>query len=131
VVLAVRKLTPEIDIVSNAASARRQASEVVLPEVTRSSVYLAVHRFEDSVYYRHIGREEFLLLANLRDNDSIATAIERAFEGSEISLDLQAASVQGYFAHAAELGWFCSPKPAHASEGSRLPVSTRSTEGRL
>lgn len=130
VVLAVRKLTPEIDIVSNAISGRRQASDVALPEVTRSSIYLAVHRFEDSVYYRRIDREEFLLLADLRDGDSIATAIERAFEGSEISLDLQAARVQDYFAHAAELGWFCSPKRARASEGFLCSVSTRSMEGR-
>jgi Putative DNA-binding domain len=130
-VLAVRKLTPEIDIVSNAVSARRQTSDVALPEVTRSSVYLAVHRFEDSVYYRRIDREEFLLLADLRDGDSIATAIGRAFEGSKLALELQAAKVQDYFAHAAELGWFCSPKPAQASDCTPLPVSTRSTEGRL
>jgi hypothetical protein len=131
VVLAVRKLTPEIDIVSNAASARRQASEVILPEVTRSSVYLAVHRFEDAVYYRRIDREEFLLLADLRDGDSIATAIEGAFEGSKVSLDLQAVRVQDYFAHAAELGWFCSPRPDEMSDGSLCSVSTRSVEGRL
>ena len=130
VVLAVRKLTPEIDIVSNAASGRRQASDVVLPEVTRSSVYLAVHRFEDSVYYRRIDREEFLLLADLRDGDSIATAIERAFEGTRISMDLQAARVQDYFAHAAELGWFCSPKADEVSDGFLCPVSTRSVGGR-
>ncbi len=112
VVLAVRKLTPEIDIVSNAVSGRRQASEIALPEVTRSGIYLAVHRFEDCVYYRRIDREEFLLLAGLRDGDSIATAIERAFEGSKLAVELQAARVQGYFAHAAELGWFCLPKPS-------------------
>jgi hypothetical protein len=131
VVLAVRKLTPEIDIVSNAVCARRQASGVALPEVSMSSVYLAVHRFEDSVYYRRIDREEFLLLAVLRDGDSIATAIERAFEGSKHALDLQAAKIQGYFAHAAELGWFCLPKPDQVSDGFTYRASTRSTEGRL
>jgi hypothetical protein len=115
IVLAVRKSTPEIDIVSNAVSARRQASDIALPEVARSGIYLAVHRFDDSVYYRRIDREEFLLLADLRDGDSIATAIERAFEGSKLGLELQADRVQDYFAHTAELGWFCSP--AHTSEG--------------
>ncbi len=115
VVLAVRKVTPEIDIVSNAVSERRQASEVVLPEVSRSSVYLAVHRFDNSVYYRRIEREEFLLLADLRDGDSIATAIERAFEGSKLSPDLQAARIQEYFSHASELGWFCLPESAQGS----------------
>jgi hypothetical protein len=109
VVLAVHKVAPAIDIVSNAVSERRQSSEVTLPEVSRSNVYLAVHRFDDSVYYRRIEREEFLLLADLRDGDSIATAIERAFEGSKLAPDLQAARIQDYFAHAAELGWFCLP----------------------
>src|SRR3984957_4011115 len=107
VVLAVHKVTPEIDIVSNAASERRQGLQMRLPKVTRSSTYLAVHRFEDSVYYRRIGREEFLLLADLRDGDSIAIAIARAFEGSKVAPDLQAAKIQDYFSHAAELGWFC------------------------
>jgi hypothetical protein len=102
-------VTPAIDIVSNAVSERRQSSEVTLPEVSRSNVYLAVHRFDDSVYYRRIEREEFLLLADLRDGDSIATAIERAFEGSKLAPDLQAARIQDYFAHASELGWFCLP----------------------
>jgi hypothetical protein len=109
VVLAVHKVTPAIDIVSNAVSERRQSSEVTLPEVSRSNVYLAVHRFDDSVYYRRIEREEFLLLADLRDGDSIATAIERAFEGTKLAPDLQAAKIQDYFAHASQLGWFCLP----------------------
>ena len=111
VVLAVHKATPEGDMASNAASEIRQAPKVTLPEVSRSSVYLAVHRFEDSVYYRRIDREEFLLLADLRDGDSMATAIERAFEGSKLAPDLQAARIQDYFAHASELGWFCLPEP--------------------
>jgi hypothetical protein len=106
-VLAVHKGTAAMDIVSNAAAPRRQVSEVTLPEVKPSSVYLAVHRFENCVYYRRIEREEFLLLADLRDGDSIATAIERAFEGSKLGADEQAARIQDYFAHASELGWFC------------------------
>jgi hypothetical protein len=114
VVLAVRKLTPELEIVSNAVSGHRPASDIALPEVTRFGTFLAVHRFEDSVYYRRIDREEFLLLADLRDGDSIAAAIEYAFEGSKLAAEVQAARVQDYFAHAAELGWFCLPKPPQA-----------------
>ena len=115
-VLAVRKMTPEIDIVSNAMSERRQSSDVTLPEVSRSNVYLAVHRFDNSVYYRRIEREEFLLLADLRDGDSIATAIKRAFESCKLTPELQAARVQEYFAHASELGWFCLPEPAREQD---------------
>jgi putative DNA-binding protein len=114
VVLAVHRMNPEIDIVSNAVSERRQASDLTLPQVSRSNVYLAVHRFDDSVYYRRIEREEFLLLAGLRDGDSIATAIERAFEGSNLAPDVQAARIQDYFAHSSELGWFCMPEPVNS-----------------
>lgn len=115
-VLAVRKMTPEIDIVSNAMSEPRQSSQVTLPEVSRSNVYLAVHRFDNSVYYRHIERDEFLLLADLRDGDSIATAIKRAFEGCKLTPELQAARIQEYFAHASELGWFCLPESAREQD---------------
>ena len=111
VVLAVRKITHAIDVTSNAMSERRQNSEVTLPTMNRSSVYLAVHRFEDCVYYRRIEREEFLLLADLRDGDSISQAIEGAFEGSGLTAEEQAVKTQEYFAHAAELGWFCLPEP--------------------
>jgi hypothetical protein len=110
VVLAVRKSTPEIDIVSNAVSKRRQGPEAELPLPGRSDIYLAAHRFDNSVYYRRIEREEFLLLADLRDGDSIAAAIDRAFEGSKLSPEQQVAKIQEYFSHAAELGWFCLAK---------------------
>jgi hypothetical protein len=43
----------------------------------------------------------------------MATAIERAFEGSDLAPDLQAVRVQDYFAHASELGWFCLPEPVN------------------
>jgi hypothetical protein len=109
VVLSVRKTAPDIDIVSNAMSEHRQTSHVTLPGMSRSNLYLAVHRFDNSVYYRRIEREEFLLLADLRDGDSIATAIKSAFEGTKLTPDLQAARVLQYFSHASEFGWFCLP----------------------
>jgi hypothetical protein len=118
IVLAVHKATPEIDIASNAVSAHRQATEVMVPEVSMWNIQLAVHRFDNSVYYRRIDREEFLLLADLRDGDSIAMAIERAFEGSKLGPEEQATRIQDYFAHASELGWFCSPVNAKGAQPS-------------
>ena len=111
VVLAVHKATPEGDIASNAVTERRRNPRGKLPRVKRSSVYLAVHRVDSSVYYRRIDREEFLLLTNLRDGGSIATAIEDAFAGCKLTTEKQAAKIQEYFAHASELGWFCLPEP--------------------
>jgi Putative DNA-binding domain len=107
VLLAVRKETPQVEIVSNAASERRQTSRTGLPRMRRSPVHLAVHRFEDSVYYRRIDQEAFVLLAALRSGHSIAMAITNAFAQSKLAPEKQAAKIQEYFAHATELGWFC------------------------
>ena len=115
VVLAVHTAHSGAGIASNAVPELRRGQKATLPEVSRSRVYLAVHRFADSVYYRRIEREAFLLLADLRDGDSLATAIEQAFEGSKLAPDLQAEKIQEYFAHAAELGWLCLPEPVKAN----------------
>ena len=112
VVLSVHKATPEADIASNAVTERRRNPRRMLPRVKRSSIYLAVHRVDNSVYYRHIDREEFLLLTSLRDGNSIATAIKNAFAGCKLTSEKQAVTIQEYFAHASELGWFCLPEPA-------------------
>ncbi len=106
-VLAVRKETPESEIVSSAVAERGSRTRIKLPSMRRSKLYLAVHRFDDSVYYRPIEREMFLLLEVLRDGASIAEALEQAFETTRLTPEEQAVSVQQCFAHASELGWLC------------------------
>ena len=108
VVLAVRQNTPENDIVSNAVAQKRKPSrQVRLPEVGRPSpTFLAVHRFENSVYYRRIDLEAFLLLSAIRDGNSIAKAVDKAFLESGLQPREQAVKIRDYFAHASELGWF-------------------------
>jgi Putative DNA-binding domain len=106
-VLAVRRETPESEIVSSAANERGSQTRITLPSMKRGKLYLAVHRFDDSVYYRPIEREMFLLLATLRDGSSIAEALEQAFKTTRLTPEEQAGSVQQCFAHASELGWLC------------------------
>jgi hypothetical protein len=40
---------------------RKESKRRRVPRLRRSQTYLAVHRYEDSVYYRRIDREAFLL----------------------------------------------------------------------
>jgi hypothetical protein len=106
-VLAVKKGAPGTDIVSGASSQRQSRTRVELPLVKRESVYLIVHRFEDSVYYRRIERETFLLLGALQSGASVADAVAKAFENSRQAPDGQAELLRKSFAHASELGWLC------------------------
>jgi hypothetical protein len=118
-VLAVRRETPKSEIVSSAASERASQGGMYLPSMKPSRLYLAVHRFEESVYYRPIEREEFLLLNALREGLSIAGALGEAFEKSKLTLELQATAVQQCFAHASELGWLC-PRLEHEEDPTNL-----------
>jgi hypothetical protein len=106
-VMAVHRETPETDIVSNAAMARKQRNRVSLPPMRRTPIFLAVHRFDDLVYYRRIDREAFRMLSALRNGSSISDAIESTFSGSNFAEEYLAMKVQEYFTHAAQLGWFC------------------------
>jgi len=106
-VLAVHQEAGQSDIKSNAVSERRQVKRTCLPKIRRSAVRLVVHRYENSVYYRRIDQENFLLLSALRKGVLLGDALENAFRISHLSAEEQAARIQGYFAHASELGWFC------------------------
>ncbi len=119
-VLAVRKQTPESEIVSSAAMERGSRTSIQLPSMKRSKLYLAVHRFDDSVYYRPLEREMFLLLAELRDGSSIAEALEQAFQTTKMTPEEQAASVQQCFAHASELGWLCPHRESSDDPDQRV-----------
>jgi hypothetical protein len=108
-VLAVHQANPAGDAASNAVCGRRTKKRAALPPVRRSATYLAVHRFDDTVYYRRLDREAYLLLLLLQKGTALGEAIETAFVGSKLTAEEQAAKIQDCFAHAAEVGWFCQP----------------------
>lgn len=114
IVLAVHKSTPDVDIVSSAVTKRQASKRVSLPKPKRSPTYLAVHRFRNSVYYRRIDREAYLLLSAIRRGEPIESALGSAFVGSCLQANEQAEKVREYFAHASELGWFAAIAPMSA-----------------
>jgi hypothetical protein len=115
-VLAVKKHTPETEIVSNAANRRVAQTLPTLPAMRQERVWLAVHRFEDSVYYRRVDRETFLLLSALRSGASVSEAVTLAFEKTKLNGEDQANVLRESFAHASQLGWFCTPCAEDESE---------------
>src|ERR1700758_2916493 len=106
-VLAVKKHTPETEIVSNAANRRVAQTRPTLPAIRQERVWLAVHRFEDSVYYRRIDRETFLLLSALRSGATVSKAVALALDKTKLNFGSQANLLRDSFALASALGWFC------------------------
>jgi hypothetical protein len=114
-VLAVHQETGHSDIMSNAVSERKRGGEARLPEMRRAQVRLAIHRYQNSVYYRRIDHEAFLLLSALQEGASLSAALDTAFCESALTAEEQATKIQEYFSHAAELGWFCKQQGNEAS----------------
>jgi hypothetical protein len=115
-VLAVKKSAQEAEIVSGAASRREFQTRLKVPTMRQERVWLAVHRFDDSVYYRRIDRETFLLLSALRSGVTVSEAVALAFDKTKFNFETQANSLRESFALASELGWFCPQNAEDYSE---------------
>ncbi|MGB7264661.1 MAG: hypothetical protein WBC92_04060, partial [Terracidiphilus sp.] len=83
---------------------------VSLPPLRRRATWLAAHRVDLSVYYRRLEREEFGMLAAIRDGLPLGGAIEAGFRGSRIGKARRGGRVREWFANWAELGWICAPE---------------------
>jgi hypothetical protein len=98
------------DTASNAPAApKRRATRTRTLKREPSPLYIAVHRFDDMVYYRRLAPEAFRILTSLHSGDPIGIAIEKGFEGSTLTADDYQASIGKWFAIWAELGWLCRP----------------------
>jgi hypothetical protein len=70
-------------------------------------IFVAVHRLDETVYYRRLAHKEYLVLEAIRGQLSIREAIEGAFEASSASVEEQQAVLEEWFANWARLGWLC------------------------
>ncbi len=105
--LGIRDQEREFDIVSNAVGdhpQRRRVRRRVLPKPER--IFLAVHRADNSVYFKRIDAEAFGILCALRDGKRLSEAVERVDWGSR-SGEVAAENLQAWFALWSSLGWFC------------------------
>jgi len=95
----------------------RPVSRVRLPRPER--IFVAVHRLNNSIYYKRLEAGAFALLESLRSGKTLTKAVTSAGKS-----DLQL--LQQWFAQWAAMGWFCRYKPPRSgahSAGSRSSLS--------
>ncbi len=100
----------DTDTSSNSARThqlRRRVRQYGQPE--RERIHLAVHRAEDSVYYKRLEPEAFRMLKALEGGQSFEASVGIAFENGSAPEEKQLPALQEWFANWAELGWFCRP----------------------
>ncbi len=93
---------------SNATEQQRKHSRKRLKQKLKSGViYLAVHRLENSVYYKRLECGQYHILRALRDNATLEEAFIKLTEMGPVPVDL-GAQIKQWFETWASLGWFCS-----------------------
>jgi len=86
---------------------RKQIKTVRRPR--RKRVWLAVHRFDNSLYYKRLSREGFEALKALRRGETLEAALAHAISISEMPGQDWAAVVRDWFEIWTQLRWFYSP----------------------
>jgi hypothetical protein len=94
---------------SEASNAMEQNQRRAKTQKTRvlehKANFLAVHRYQNSVYYKRLERGQFALLSELQKGRTLEKAVAKLV-GLKIPGDL-GATVGQWFANWAALGWFC------------------------
>jgi hypothetical protein len=94
---------------SNAVESDQPKVKKRPPLPKKERVYLAVHRFENSLYYKRLEPAAYRMLTALRDGKSLTSA---AATVSEFDAHRDwSADVQKWFTNWTTMGWFCKLKP--------------------
>ena len=88
--------------------APRRAAVKRIPLPKKHKLWLAVHRCDNDLYFKHLKPEAFLLLTALRSGHTVSAALEAALQDADPGEDW-AAQVKDWFENFAALGWFCAP----------------------
>ena len=104
--LAVKHDAPA-EIASNAVEERHRRKKVsAVARLKPAPIYLAVHRIDNTVYFRRLEWEEFLILDNLRRGRTLEQAITAAFRKRSAQAKNIAEDVSSWFQNWSSLGWF-------------------------
>ena len=114
--LEVNKRSEDGEAASNAVADRRKRASVRrFRALQPQPIFLAVHRHDDSVYFRRLEPEAYALLAALHEGRAISMAIAAAFRKSAIPMAERAETVREWFEIWSALGWFCRPSARRAT----------------
>jgi hypothetical protein len=91
---------------NNASTSRKRHHVRHVAALAPRPIHLAVHRHENSVWYKPLSPEEFGLLSALIAGKTLGDAIDIALANSPLPEDQRPAFLQEAFASWAMLGWF-------------------------
>jgi hypothetical protein len=124
--LEIKKNDDDNDFASNAFTERRKKKRVqTVAKLKPAAIALAVHRIDNTVYFRRLEHEEFTLLTELQHGRTLQKAVDQAFRKIKIPAEELPGLVQRWFHNWAALGWFCKPEEKSARLVSKKRAAKR------
>ncbi len=124
--LDIKKTEEDSDFASNAFHEKRKRKRVhAVAKLKPAAIALAVHRIDNSVYFRRLEPEEFALLSALQQGKTLQKAVDLAFRGSKIPAEALPGTVQLWFHNWSALGWFYKVEQKPASRGAQKSAVRR------
>ena len=106
-VIDLRDHAGSTDTASNSAAVSRRSRIVRrVADLVPEEIWIAVHRHENSVFYKRLHQEDFLMLQAIASGAALEEAIESGFAASAVPEDDRPAFLQEAFQGWAALGWF-------------------------
>jgi hypothetical protein len=105
----LRKQSGLRDEASNAMEQNHHRKKMKIPRgLKRKEIFLAVHRYQDQVYYKRLKRGQFIVLSALQNGATLEKACA-SLAGPKIPGDLSE-TIRNWFSNWTALGWFCGLK---------------------
>jgi hypothetical protein len=118
--LEIKKNDDDNDFASNAMQERRKRKRVQhVAKLKPTAIALAVHRIDNSVYFRRLEPEEFALLSALHQGQTLQKSVDLGFRSSKIPAEELPGTIQRWFHNWAALGWFCKAEEKTPRSGKR------------
>lgn len=115
-VLDIKKFNDDTEFLSNTLREHKKRRKVqAVTRLRPKAIYLAIHRVDNSVYFRRLDPAEFALLAAIQKGKTLGQAVTAAF-GKRSPAD--PAKITRWFQNWANLGWFCAPTNAKKARSS-------------
>ena len=90
---------------NSAPSTHRESTPIPLPRP--EATYLAVHRFDNMLYFKRLEPEGYIILEAVAAGSTLETACVQAVEQSTRANPDWQALIKEWFDNWAALGWFC------------------------
>ena len=120
-VLEIKKFNDDTEFLSNTFRERRKRKRVAaLAQLRAKTIFLAVHRVDDSVYFRRLGPAEYELLLAFQKGRTLEQAVGSTFGKRSRQSQADLEQVTHWFQNWSKLGWFCA-LPADSRNKSRNP----------